>query len=44
MRNLKYCKFRKMADGIVAPNSYHVFLKNGTEETVGKSWDSKTYF
>jgi len=26
-----------MADGIVAPNSYHVFLKNGTEETVERN-------
>ena len=46
LKNFKKCYFRKMADerGIVAANwaSYHVFLKNGTDEKKGKSEDPRT--
>ena len=46
LKNFKKGYFRKMADerGIVAANwaSYHVFLKNGTDEKKGKSEDPRT--
>ena len=46
LKKFQKCYFRKMADenGIVAANwaSYHVFLKNGTDENKGKSDDPRT--